>query len=304
MRRFNSEVAFPERTQDRQRDSQQMDDPIAKAAGVAGLRSLQLSLLAGHTSHVGMDVAHFLEDGNHQLQQRLKWEGAVMGLGGRVDVVLDRGMPGDYYAVTHSGLVYNREVAQRPQVIIQGQPNSYFHELGHALDIVMARQAYQFNARANTLTQSMEDLETSFWPDLKIRRDTTMEPILERVLDGLVSRAPDWQKALERQALDSGKDYWTRRQEALAFALAGQLGVLDPQEPWRAPSAKEADAQAPVFDRFFADLKPLNLGARAGETLQPRNEKAVSPGVGTRVRIEEMATSKTAEKTIRRTNAT
>ena len=269
VRHLAREVYFPEDTENRKRYPGQMDntEESRRAVGIAmkqaGFRSLQRSFLQGHTAAGMMDTAHWLVSSNQKLLERTKWTGAVMGLGGRVDVVVNRGKPGEYYAAATPKLVYDRAVQQRAQVIILGQPASYFHELAHALDFVLARQSYHFNTNANTLSESMHELNDSMWKGLKWRRDGGVEQAMGRVMAGLGAAAPDWQAARSQEARDSGNDYWTRHNEAFAFAFAGQMGQKDQEgDPWRTPSQRESQQQAALFDRLFADLERLDLGGR------------------------------------------
>ena len=298
LRQLANEVQFPDFVEERTRTADDYDDAtkararIMQGMKVAGLRSLQLSYMAGHTAKGMMDTAIFLEQTNQRLVEFTGWKGPVMGLGGRIDVVIDGG-GADHLAITTTALLLDRDIAQRPNVTIAGQPSSYFHEMGHALDFILAREAYRFNDKANSLSEAIVNLNESLWSGMKLRRNGDVEKVMQKVLDGLPQNAPSWQLAREEFAHRTGHSYWTNPTEGFGFALAGQFIAFDEDEPWRTPSPEETAKQKPLLVQFFKDLAPLNLTARPGldNALSVSAEQLAKATPRTRVNVEGGATS-------------
>lgn len=275
-----NEVQFPWGVENRHRAPTDYDDTVQARARVAqamkdsGLRSLQLSFIAGHTAARMMDTAVFLEQTNTQLQLFTGWTGPVMGLGGRIDVIIDRGEPSSHLASTFTHLAMDRKAIQRPNVTIQGQPPSYFHELGHALDFVLAREAYWLNINAHSLSKAVVTLNEGMWASVKLRRNSQVEQAMIQLLEGLPQQAPVWQSAREEIAHRTGRPYWLDPTEGFGFALAAQFIPYDSEEPWRTPNPTEVARQRPLLVQFFKAIEPLDLTSRPA--LDPKLAAKVS----------------------------
>lgn len=282
IRHLVNEVKFPDWVENRPRAPDDYDDTaqatarVAQAMKTSGLRSLQLSFVAGHTARGLMDTAVFLEQTNQKLIDFTGWSGPVMGLGGRIDVVIDPGDPNSHHAVTTTRLAIDRQAIQRPNVSIHGQPSSYFHELGHALDFVLAREAYMLNINAHSLSKAIGTLNEGMWSNLKLRRNSQVEQAMAQVLDGLPQQAPAWQSAREATAHRTGRGYWVDPTEGFGFALAAQFIPFDQEEPWRSPSPEESAQQRPLLVQFFKDIEHLNLTARPA--LDPKLAERLNQG--------------------------
>lgn len=227
-----------------------------------GLKSLRVSLWDWESPERLAATAVSLKAANQDLQQATGWSGAVLGLGGRVELTIGR--PNVIQGA--NGLQIS-DASGRTQVITEWP--SLGHEWFHAVDAVVGR---------NMMSFSDGSLASESLYLIRVVKDKKAYAAWSKAESDISKVAPQWVQ--ERKGARFNKEYWVSKSEGMAFAFGAYvnknsmaLGGFKTEEfeSYRYPSPTEIEAQAPVFQKLFEDLKYLDLPANNIQNLVDAN---------------------------------
>ena len=230
---------------------------VERAMEETGLRSLRLSSPWARDPQVMANVAYKLIQSNNELRARTGWEGGVLGLGGRVDMVFAQ-FSGE---ADGAASVPDKIKAGHSRLTVTSTFKALPHEWYHELDYVMAREVLTWG-HGGTLTQSLQDMARNWGPDLVLHRHGALMDVVEYARTHLQELAPEWKllRATARQRLDN--PYFEDDTEMMAFAFEAQIRKWETTSMGD-PSMDEAERQAPLFDAIFQEAAVLDLTSRA-----------------------------------------
>lgn len=230
---------------------------IERAMEETGLRSLRLSSPWARDPQVMANVAYKLIQSNNELRERTGWDGEVLGLGGRVDMVFAQG--GEKFSGATA--VPDRIKAGYSRLNITTTFKALPHEWYHGLDYVMAREVLVWG-HGSTLAHDLQEMGRGWGPDLVLHRHGALMDVVEHARTHLQELAPEWKllRATARQRLDN--PYFEDDAEMMAFAFEAQIRKWETSSMGD-PSMDEAERQAPLFDAIFQEAAVLDLTSRA-----------------------------------------
>lgn len=232
---------------------------MERAMHETGLRSFRMSSPWARDPYVMANVAYKLIQSNEQLRARTGWEGGVLGLGGRVDLVLATGGP-EYHGAA-SAPIKRRDGTSNLWVIANF--DTLPHEWFHALDFVIGREVLMWS-HGGPLNDSLQYADQK-WGSYVLHRHGALLEAVNHARKELPKVAPDWAQARKAMLDRSGDDYWKDHAEMMAFAFTGQIYKWETTS-FREPSMHEADLQSPMFDAIFEEAGKLNLTMRLSPT--------------------------------------
>lgn len=232
---------------------------MERAMQETGLRSFRMSSPWARDPYVMANVAYKLIQANEQLQARTGWAGGVLGLGGRVDLVLATGGQ-DYYGATSTPGKRQEGVSN---LLMIANFETLPHEWFHALDFVIGREVLMWS-HGVPLNDSLQFTDQK-WGSYVLHRHGALLEAVNHARKELPKVAPDWAQARLTKFQSSGDDYWNDDAEMMAFAFTGQIYKWETTSS-REPSMHEADLQSPMFDAIFEEAGKLNLTMRLNPT--------------------------------------
>ena len=241
------------------------------------------------------ELSRGLLDAEVDLKEATGLEGQVLGLGGRV--VLMMGSPP--VREQAAGIT---KVAQSGAVFVNAEWSNLSHEWFHALDFVAAQNVLSAPA-VNSLSEQTHPL--------RLTENRTVFHAWRQAIENIKITSPRWQQAREnrvheeaqaREALAENKTvqrgaitspdydqaYWVSPTEGLAYAFQAFVSDADPlvlkgrtnvQEDFRMPSPDEVEQQSHVWKALFAHVKSLGLTVPMPKPL-PVAAMSRAPGVG------------------------
>lgn len=247
-------------------DAQQARKLVEEAMEKTGLRSLRITSPVAYDPYFMGNAAYKLIQANEQLQQRTGWEGGVLGLGGRVDLVLTQ--PANASGSTTHLLLRNKDTSQ---LTITSGFSSIHHEFWHAFEIVAGRKAL-VPITGGTIMAQIEALQRGFaWdtpPDIEIQsiRVRNYHEVVDAIIlanENIKKLSPEWIDLRQRaqDELNTPGDYWLSGQELLASAFTAQIYKYDRNSAGE-PGMEDAEKHAPYFDAVFEHAAAMNLTAR------------------------------------------
>lgn len=232
---------------------------MERAMRETGLRSLRVSAPWARDPYVMANVAYKLIQANEQLQARTGWTGGVLGLGGRVDLVLATGGQ-DYYGVTSTPAKRQDGVSN---LLMIANFETLPHEWFHALDFIIGREVLLWSL-GGPLNDSLQFTDQK-WGSYVLHRHGALLDAVNHARKELPKVAPGWAHARLVKFQRSGDIYWDDDAEMMAFAFTGQIYKWETTS-FREPSMHEADLQSPMFDKIFEEAGKLNLTMRLNPT--------------------------------------
>lgn len=222
---------------------------LTRAVGESGIRVLQLGFVDEQSALIG-SMAEGIRYQNEHMKALTGWQGRVLGLEGRVAINLQT--PD---TVQNAGIT-----TDDPQDYIQvvGDWWALPHEWFHALDIVAARQAFEYGGRG-TLTSNLRLFR-------KVR-DQELVQYWQNALTGVVETETQWKRRRWGQVLIDLDPYLLSPSEAMAFAfgefaIGGTHGRQHYQQHLMAsqgwlPNPIETRRQAAHWKSLFVEIEPL-----------------------------------------------
>lgn len=249
---------------------------LGKAMQTTGLKALRLPLLYGNDAHSIYETAKNLEKANEELAMATGFKGKVLGLNGRVELLL--AAPVDVKN-TH-GLVTS-DVSGRLQMIASWK--ALGHEWFHALDMVLSGEVMHASG-IKLLTRNIEPL--------RLPKDWNTYQVWKKAVNGIEDAAPEWINHKQGQIFlsplkdakqDHFEHYWQDKGEMMAFAFTAHLNglpfvsalrnenVAEYQETntysFVYPSEQETKQQNVVWQLLFTHLKTFNLTQSASPSI-------------------------------------
>lgn len=241
-----------------------------------GLRSLRFSSLVARDPWYMGNAAEKLIELNEKLRRKTGWEGAVLGLGGRVDWSLSR--PSEMVNGTTKYLL--KKEPGHSQLLISSGFGAAPHEFWHALEVVAGRKSLVSHTGRTILSQ-FDDIRIQVWDEngsheidkeerqmlVKNHHDTVLS-----IIDGyqeIVSSTPEWMELRELAETDpdiGGTGYFLRAEEVMASAFTSQIYKWDISSPGE-PSMYEAEEHEEVFEAVFRAADSMELTKRANPSL-------------------------------------
>lgn len=238
-------------------------DLLETAALDAGLASIELPWTAFTNPQSIAKHAQAITHANDELQRGTSLNGAVLGLDGRIHLILAR--PSN----TVDGKVM---LVNNNQLVMVSTYQALGHEWFHGLDYVMGREAFMRPTKDTAIGQAGAFRHA--------HHDHGLNDTLTLAKQNGLG-APSWHARMtqldqERQVeRDTDTIYFTDPTEALAFAAERQFdlsgaslivrsraSIRDDQKDdydFLYPSDQEAAAQAPIFQTFFTLAQSINL---------------------------------------------
>lgn len=222
---------------------------LARAVGEGGIRVLRLGFIDEQTALIG-GMAEAIGYQNEQMKTLTGWSGRVLGLEGRVAINLQTPDTAQNAGIT----------TDDPQDYIQvvGDWWTLPHEWFHALDIVAARQAFEYGGRG-TLTSNLRLFR-------KVR-DPELVQSWQNAMNSIVDAEAHWKRRRWEQVIIDLDPYLLSPSEAMAFAFGefaqqGRDGRRHYQQHLMAsqgwvPNSIETRRQAVHWQALFVEIKPL-----------------------------------------------
>lgn len=220
-----------------------------------GLRALHVPLETWVAPSLIKSLATNLVLANDELRTQTGWPGAVLGLGGRVELTVADPLIANANGTTLSNMRHRVEVVcVFPSIM---------HEWLHALDYTLPSKVLTSPVGAMTLTGQSGPLRRVELPDAY----RAWQALNTQIEQG----APNWIEERKRRAIEKRSVYWIMTQEAVAFAFQAQAGVhwmanptynlVDSQAESAGigMSASETHQLSPTWRATFAALAPLGL---------------------------------------------
>ena len=249
---------------------------VEMAMRQTGLKSLTLSSpIARNPWHMG-NAGNKLIEINDILRDKTGWDGAVLGLGGRVDWVLER--PGEMREGTMNYLL-KMEDGLSPLKITSGF-GAAPHEFWHAFELVMGRKALVSYTGGTVLAQLDGVKGLYVWeggiPEeveekSKVMRIRKHHDAVLTLIDGyeqISSSTPEWMalRELADKKHDKDNGYFLWAEEIMASAFTAQIYKWDVSSIGE-PSMHEAKEHEPIFEAVFRAADSMELTKRPTPTL-------------------------------------
>lgn len=235
---------------------------LEKAVSQTGLRSLTPSLWQMRSASSMMELSEQLLTANNELSHATNWRGKVLGLDGRLELVMGPVME----SAPTANAVVSADNSGRIQMVTTW--NHAGHEWFHVWDHVAAR--YMLNRPNSRPITENAMLIRSF-------KDEGIKSAVVALNESLTTGSPDWDQ--KRTEFDKQNDsyYYRKGTEVGAFAFSGFLEntgaklLADPTlnatlslEPHRSPSASEQEHQKQFFEQVFRATANLGLSGEDG----------------------------------------
>lgn len=264
---WNDLHAFSKLQDNRTASSQQVSMEDAKASleravSQTGLRSLTPSLWQMRSAASMMELSEQLLTANSELSNATHWRGKVLGLDGRLELVMGPIME----SARGADAVVSADRSGRVQMVTTW--NNMGHEWFHVWDHVVAR--YMLN-----YPSSRPVTENAMW--MRSFKDEDIKSAVASLNESLTTGSPEWDQKRTEFDKEQKSYYFRKGTEVGAFAFSAYLEntgaklLADPGlastlvlEPHRAPSISEQAYQKQFFERVFLATANLGLSGEEG----------------------------------------
>lgn len=244
-------------------------DNLVTVVGSSGLRMLQLGIV-DQGSWSLRSIAESLDEQNKQMQSLTGWKGRVLGMEGRIALSFRKPSQVQTAGTTSDS---NPNYLQ-----IEGEWWTLPHEWFHALDITLAREAFEYGGQGS--------LTSNIGLFRKVQ-DQAVVDAWQDAIEGVLTKETEWRKRRWSQALIDLDPYLLSSSEAMAFAFGEyatqhqgrrhnfQQYVMR-EQGW-IPNSIETQRQARYWETLLARVRPIVMKQEVTPTLA-QHEPNGTPG--------------------------